>query len=156
MEFNATIIVAFISFVAFIFIMNFMLYKPINKIVSKRQKLIDENYEIAKTNISKSKVILSQREETLDKAKASSREEISKSIEDANSIKNTKLISSKKEARNTIEENKNLLNETKNNAIEPLKNEVVVLAQSISDKILKNHEKIENVDNEFIEKIIQG
>lgn len=156
MEFNATIIVAFISFVAFIFIMNFILYKPINKIVSKRQKLIDENYEIAKTNISKSKVILSQREETLDKAKASSREEISKSIEDANSIKNTKLISSKKEARNTIEENKNLLNETKNNAIEPLKNEVVALAQSISDKILKNHEKIENVDNEFIEKIIQG
>ena len=38
----------------------------------------------------------------------------------------------------------------------PLKAEVITLAQVISDKILKDHEKIDNIDNEFIEKIIQG
>ena len=154
--FNATFIVTVISFIVFAFVMNSILYKPMSEIVSKRQKLIDENYETAKTNQSKSKVILSEREEKLIEAKASSKQKISKAIEDANSIRTQKISQAKKEANTVIKDNQNVLNEEKQKSINPLKNEVVGLAQTISDKILKNHEKIENFDNQLVEKLIQG
>ncbi len=156
MEFNATFIVAFISFVIFILIMNFILYQPIYKIVSKRKQMIDDNYEIAKTNSSKSKVLLSKREDKLIEAKASSRQKYSKAFEDANSIRNEKITEAKKEARNSLEENKTKAQEETNQVIEPLRNEVINLAQLISDKILKNHEEMENIDNQYIENLIQG
>ena len=156
MEFNATFIVAFISFVIFILIMNFILYQPIYKIVSKRKQMIDDNYEIAKTNSSKSKVLLSKREDKLIEAKASSRQKYSKAFEDANSIRNEKITEAKKEARNSLEENKIKAQEETNQVIEPLRNEVINLAQLISDKILKNHEEMENIDNQYIENLIQG
>ncbi len=154
--FNATFIVTVISFIVFAFVMNGILYKPMSEIVSKRQKLIDENYETAKTNQSKSKVILSEREDKLIEAKASSKQKITKAVEDANSIRTQKISQAKKEANAVIKENQNVLNEEKQNSLEPLKNEVVGLAQTISDKILKNHEKIENFDNQLVEKLIQG
>ena len=156
MEFNATFIVAFISFVIFIIIMNFILYKPIYKIVSKRKQMIDDNYEIAKTNSSKSKVLLSKREDKLIEAKASSRQKYSKAFEDANSIRNEKIAEAKKEARNSLEENKTKAQEETNQVIEPLRNEGINLAQLILDKILKSHEEMENIDNQYIENLIQG
>lgn len=156
MEFNATFIVAFVSFVIFIFIMNAILYKPIYSIILKRKNLIDGNYETAKTNSNKSKVILLEREEKLTQAKASSREKIKLAIEDANSIRNEKVSVAKTEAKNNLEANKANLEEEKNKAADSLKNEIVDLAQMISDKILKSHEEIENVDNQYIENLIQG
>ena len=156
MEFNATFIVAFISFVIFIFIMNMILYKPIYKIISERQKLIDDNYEAAKTNSSKSRVILEERDEKLVEAKASSRQKIATALEDANLTRSEKILVAKKEAKNTLENNKNLTNEEKEKAIQPLKDEIKNLAQMISDKILKEHEAIEEIDNQYIENIIQG
>ena len=58
MEFNATFIAALVSFIVFIIIMNWILYKPISDIVEKRKKFIDENNNEAKNNSEKSKVIL--------------------------------------------------------------------------------------------------
>ena len=156
MEFNATFIVAFFSFVIFILIMNTVLYKPIYKIISTRQKIIDDNYEAAKTNSNKSKIILEEREEKLVEAKASSKQKISKAIEDANSTRNVKILDAKKEATKSLENNKILTNEEKNKAYGPLKNEIKDLAQIISDKILKEHETIENIDDKFVENLIQG
>ena len=42
-EFNATFLVAMISFVVFIIIMNAILYKPILSIIEERQAYIDKN-----------------------------------------------------------------------------------------------------------------
>ena len=107
--FNATFIVTVISFIVFAFVMNGILYKPMSEIVSKRQKLIDENYETAKTNQSKSKVILSEREDKLIEAKASSKQKITKAVEDANSIRTQKISQAKKEANAVIKENQNTM-----------------------------------------------
>ena len=74
MEFNATFIVAFISFVIFIIIMNYILYKPINGIVEKRKNIIDENYSLAQKNSEKSKAILQDRLDKLDNARSRAKE----------------------------------------------------------------------------------
>ena len=50
MEFNATFLIAAISFIVFVIIMNFIFYKPIEKIVNKRENFIDENLDEARKN----------------------------------------------------------------------------------------------------------
>jgi len=47
-EFNATFIVAMVSFVVFIMIMNAIFYKPILNIIRKREDYINSNYENSK------------------------------------------------------------------------------------------------------------
>ena len=155
MEFNATFIVAFFSFAAFILIMNFILYEPIGSIVSKRQKIINDNYGVSKTNSLKIEEILSEREKKLTAAKAAINLQTKKTLEEIQNQKNEKLNSANLHSKTQIEENKVQLQKEKTESVEFLKNEIVDLAQLISDRILKNHEKIENVDREFIENIIQ-
>ena len=48
MEFDATFIIATISFIVFVLIMNRIFYAPILKIMQERQNLVEENYSSAK------------------------------------------------------------------------------------------------------------
>jgi len=52
LQFNATFIVAIISFVLFIIIMNLIFYKPILSIIEERKKYIQDNYD-ASENLKK-------------------------------------------------------------------------------------------------------
>ena len=47
-EFNATFLVAMLSFVVFIMIMNAIFYRPILNIMRKRDEYINSNYDEAK------------------------------------------------------------------------------------------------------------
>ena len=68
-EFNATLIVAAISFVVFVLIMNKILYQPINNIVSRRQEYLDENSLAVKNNVEKADSIRLEKENKLSDAK---------------------------------------------------------------------------------------
>ena len=57
MEFNATFLVAGISFIIFTLLMNEILYQPITDIVLKRKNYIDANLDEAKQNSEKAKNI---------------------------------------------------------------------------------------------------
>ena len=74
LEFNATFIIAMISFVVFIFIMNTIFYKPILNIIEERKKLIDSYYNDAKNFKAEAENIIQEKDnklaETLSKAKA--------------------------------------------------------------------------------------
>ena len=50
LEFNATFIVAMLSFIVFITIMNAIFYKPILSVIEKRKDFIDSNYIDAKNS----------------------------------------------------------------------------------------------------------
>ena len=155
MEFNATFLVAFISFIIFIIIMNQILYKPVCGIIDKRKKLIDGNYNSARANKKKSEAILQER---LDKLKNAMGRVKEKTTEELGKVKeeNLKLEQeAKEESKIKIEQNLNALNEDKNSAISALKGDVINLAQIISDKFIESDEKITDIDNETIEKIMQ-
>ena len=68
-EFNATLIVAAISFVVFVLIMNKILYQPINNIVSRRQEYLDENSLAVKNNVEKADSIRLEKENKLSDSK---------------------------------------------------------------------------------------
>jgi len=97
MEFDATFIIAAISFVVFVFIMNKIFYAPVLKIMQERQKFVEVNYQSA------------------DKTK----EETQKQTD----YHNSELEKSRDEARNMIREQTKLLKQEQQHQIEKYKSD---------------------------------
>ena len=139
MEFNATFIVSVISFLMFTFLMNTILYRPIENIVEEREKLIRENYELASSNKLKSKSLLDDRIKALVKSRLEAKNIVNENIKLAN-LDSDKLV---KEAKLTnskyVESEKNILNQQEKELESVLEENVLELAQAISDKILDEH-----------------
>ena len=155
MEFNATFIVAFVSFIVFVIVMNKILYEPISNIVLKREKLIDENYSLARKNQEKSKAILDDRLDKLNNAKSRVKEETAVALNKAKEEQKNAHDGAKMESKDNIDKNIDKLNNEKHDAINILKNDVINLAQAISDKLIDTQDRISDVDMNEIEKIMQ-
>lgn len=155
MEFNATFIVAFISFIIFTFIMNIILYKPINDIVSKRKNYIDTNYDKAKDNSEKTKAILEDRKNQLAKARLGAKEDVDKKIGLIKNQREEITLKAQKEAKELVEQNRLQSINSSNEAKETLKVEIKNLAQMISDRFINPEEKIADMDNNLVDKIMQ-
>lgn len=156
MEFNATFLVSAISFVVFTILMNMIFYKPLQRIVEKRQRFLDYNYYLAKSNADKSEALLKDRDDKLNGAFASAKNLINEKSDEANAQKDEQTAKARKESQKHLDKNRLYFKNATNSANEELKGQVVTLAQAISDKFLVNHDKIENVDNDLINKYMQG
>lgn len=156
MEFNATFLVSAISFVVFTILMNMIFYKPLQRIVEKRQRFLDYNYYLAKSNADKSEALLKDRDEKLDAAFASAKNLINDKSNEANAQKDEQTAKARKESQKHLDKSRLYFKNATNSANIELKSQVVTLAQAISDRFLVNHDKIENVDNDLINKYMQG
>jgi len=156
MEFNATFLVSGISFVVFTILMNMIFYKPLQRIVEKRQRFLDYNYYLAKSNADKSEALLKDRDDKLNGAFASAKNLINEKSDEANAQKDEQTAKARKESQKHLDKSRLYFKNATNSANEELKGQVVTLAQAISDKFLVNHDKIENVDNDLINKYMQG
>ena len=155
MEFNATFIISFISFIIFIIIMNLILYKPINNIIEKRQKFIDENYNEANQNNEQSKNILEEKNKQIKQAHNNAKEKYNLANINAKEKKTQSIYYAKEQSKVDIEENIIDFNNQSNNAKNILKNDIIFLAQMICDKFIQSEDKV-NIQDELINKIMQG
>lgn len=156
MEFNATFIVSAISFIIFVVLMNIILYAPLQKVVEERKKTVYNNYNEANANSEKSTALLKDRADKILKAGQDAKSVINAKSNDANIKRDEITQSAKEESLKNIEANREYFDNATQEAKEVLKANVVGLAQSISDKFLGSDEKIIGVDNELIDKIMQG
>ena len=156
MEFNATFIVSATSFIIFVVLMNIILYAPLQKVVEERKKTVDNNYNEANANSEKSTALLKDRADKILKAGQDAKIVINAKSNDANIKRDEITQSAKEESLKNIEANREYFDNATQEAKEVLKANVVGLAQSISDKFLGSDEKIIGVDNELIDKIMQG
>jgi len=136
MEFNATFIVSAISFGIFVIIMNAIFYKPLQKIVSERQKFIDDTYEEAKTHLAKSEAIMKDRQKKLDTTKHEAKKLITDKTEEAKSQKSDLTSEAHKKAVSKVEDAKMDLQKSKDEAESVLSEEIKKIALDISYKIL--------------------
>lgn len=136
MEFNATFIVSAISFIVFTLIMNEIFYKPLNNVVSERQKFIDETLEEAKSHSEKSEAILKDREKKLEKTKHEAKKIIVEKADEVKAKKATLAAEAQQKAVQTIDEAKDELLKSQSEAQAVLSDELPKLAQDISSKIL--------------------
>jgi len=137
MEFNATFIVSAISFIVFTIIMNAIFYKPLQKIVSKRQKFIDDSLEEAKNNNVKSETILKDKEKKLEKSRHEAKKIILNKSDEVK-IQKTQLASdARQKADSKIKTKKDELQKSCEDAQVVLEKESQNLAELIAKKLLK-------------------
>ena len=135
-EFNATLIVAMISFVVFMFIMNAIFYRPILDIIKKRDDYINSNYEDSK-EFEKSAQEYKQThamkiKETQDKC----RQEFKERVSEAQNLASVEVRNAKENSKIEMQNRKNNLLEKENQLKESLKNTVVQdLASAITKKM---------------------
>lgn len=151
-EFNATFLIAMVSFVLFIIIMNKILYEPILSVINERQDYIDKNNNAALDSKNMTKSILDDKEKKLNDAAIASKKLISERViqenntsakltEDARIKSLSDIDSAKKDLQHEVEQTK-----------EALKNNVKDLAENISSKILGENITIDTVDDELIDR----
>lgn len=155
LEFNATFIIAMISFVIFILIMNWIFYKPILGVIEERENFINNHYNDAKNSKDRADALLKDKDERLNKTLSDSRKIVSNKVEEANENSKTLTEDAKKTSQDKIAEAKKNLSLDEKNTTEAIKNNVKDLAENISSKILGENFGIDNVDYELVNKALK-
>jgi len=133
-EFNATLLVAMISFVVFMFIMNAIFYRPILNIIRKRDNLVEQNYKHAKEMTYLAQKNNDEYQTKLNDAKEQSNKEIIEELELAKSVSAEKIHKAKEQTKIQIENNKETLNAQKAELYNRLNSDIT---EDISSEILK-------------------
>lgn len=154
MEFNGTFLVTIISFVLFVFVMNKILYEPINNIVAQRREFVDENLRTADINHKKANEISAQKEEKLKGARNDARIKYSDAVVDFKNKKNDILKNAQCDADNELMQTYENLNNLSNEAKEGLKGRMTDLANDIVEKMIGYRSEVQGFDNDAVNRIL--
>lgn len=136
-EFNATFLVAMLSFVVFILIMNAIFYRPVLNIIRKRDEYIASNYEESKNSLETAKTLENERNGQIDATRTKCRKEFNDAVEKFRAEASGQLKAAKDKNKAVLAERKNKLQEEETGLSNELQNSVVGnLAQAITSKIL--------------------
>lgn len=155
MDFDATFLVATISFVVFVFIMNAIFYAPILKIMRERQMLVENNYKNAKSINEESDKKLAYRNEELDKAGEEARKKIADLNKQLKIEKSTVISEFKEGLSGRIADTKNDLRQSAYDAKEVLKDKVVDIAGDISEILFGSDLAKNGITKEKIDETIE-
>ena len=146
-EFNATFLVAMLSFVVFILIMNAIFYNPILGIIRKREEYISSNYEDSKRFEEDAKEYRDTHAAKKEQVQDRSRHEFKTSVNSAQLIASEKIKAAKEKTKQIIQSKKDqILNEEKQ--LQDQVNSTVVkeLASTIASKLLGQDTTVENIE----------
>lgn len=136
-EFNATFLVAMLSFVVFIMIMNAIFYRPILNIMRKRDEYINSNYDEAKELSEQAEKLDIKKAETIQQTQNECRTEIKNVVENAQGLAYKNVQDARTEVKNEIQFKKDSLVRESEALEGVLKSSVVTdLASSITSKFM--------------------
>lgn len=136
-EFNATFLVAMLSFVVFIMIMNAIFYRPILNIMRKRDEYINSNYDEAKELSEQAEKLDVKKSETIQQTQNECRTEIKNVVENAQGLASKNVQDARTEVKNEIQLKKDSLVRESEALEGVLKSSVVTdLASSITSKFM--------------------
>ena len=136
MEFDATFIIAAISFIVFVFIMNLVLYKPIFNIMKQRQELVEQNFQTAALNIKETEKQTVYHDSELEKSRESARGYISSNSKELKENQSREISGYKEHLNSQMADAKTEMLNSALEAKETLKDNTVDIAKSISSIIL--------------------
>lgn len=155
MEFNATFLIAMLSFVVFIMIMNAIFYNPILGIIRKREDYINSNYEDAKRFDNSAQEFKTTRDAKLEQVQEKCRHEFKTVVDAAQSEATDKINAAKENSKLAIQGKKNELLDKEQTLKNQIKNTVVKdLASSIATKMLGYDTTIDNEDFEPVNRVM--
>lgn len=146
MEFDATFLIAVISFILFVLIMNKVFYAPILKIMQSRQTFVEQNYNSAKQTREDTQKQDEYRNTELEKSRDEARKIISEQSQKLKSKRSKKIAEYKETVFNNISQERDGLKNSVIETKEVLKDNVVDIAKNISKKILGEYISTDSIN----------
>ncbi len=153
MQIDGTFVVAFISFLIFLFLIKVILYQPITFIINKRENYLKQNDILKDEQIQKAKALIEQKEQKIKETKKEANEQFANEIETIKQLSLNSLNDAQNEANKIIETNKNQLDRVMILVQNEIKNEMNDIVKSIVSKVLRQEVQIdldENKINEYL------
>ena len=136
MEFDATFLIAVISFIVFVIIMNKIFYAPILKVMQERQKVVEDNFNAAKELNEETQKHTEYHNSELEKSREEARQKIAAASQQFKQERSQEISEYKTELYGNIVKEKETLKNSALEAKEILKDNVVDIAKEISHKLL--------------------
>lgn len=143
------IIAQAVNFVVVLFILNFLLIKPLKKTMKERSEKITGGLNDAKTNASLLEKTKKEYDEVIQKAREEAHTIFQEGKSDAEKKKTEMIENAKKEVETMINNGKKMLEGEKTKMVEEAKAEIVSLVVSATEKLLES-----NPNEKFDEKIL--
>ena len=135
-EFNATFIVAMLSFALFIIIMNAIFYNPILSIMRKREKYINSNYADSKKFEESAAEFEQTHAQKIKETQDKCRQEFKERIGEVQTIATSELRNARENSKTEIQNRKDNLYQKENRIKDELNRTVVKdLANDITKKL---------------------
>jgi F-type H+-transporting ATPase subunit b len=135
-DFNATLPLMALQFVALTTILTFVFYKPVGKLLEERETLISGNLTNASERLLKADALYQQYDEQLKDARKNAQGVISEAEKEAKEIVASEINQARKDAAGLIDKTNRELEAQKNLALEKLETQVDELSELIKEKLL--------------------
>ena len=154
MEFNGTFLATIITFIAFVFLMNKVLYAPILSIMEERRNVINGNYKEAEDNKVRSDGLVEERDAKLAEAKDEAKGKYNEVV-DGFKEQRAEIVSKAQEtATDELGRSEQELESLSNEVKEGLKCQMNDLANDIVEKVLGYRSEVVGFDDEAVNKIL--
>lgn len=155
LQIDATFIFVFVSFVVFVFLMNLICYKPLTKLIKKREGLLYKNKEtVDETNNKKAQIVENMKKE-LSNAEFEGSNILKETSNKNKKEKEEAILNKKEEIFNNIQDFENKMNTSSIEAKNILKTEVEEYVKMTVSKILDIDKNSVYVDKNRIEEIVK-
>jgi len=135
-ELNATLIIFVASFVAFIFLLNNVLLKPVGEVMERRAAKIQGDLEKSRLSRKQSEEILAQYQEKLHLIRVEAQRTVSEAVAEAQKERNEQILAVQEKGRLQLEETKAAFTAGKSSLIDSLVVQEIEFVRSIVVKLI--------------------
>lgn len=151
MQFNFTFVIALISFILFVIVMNKIFYAPLLKIMKERDAFVEDNFKTAEVTQKEIDKKISYKENELEQSREQARNLIKTETKKLREARDEKIAQYKVELFANIDAEQEALKQSAIDAKEVLKDKVVDIAKDVSQLLLGEDVQEENINKSMIE-----
>lgn len=137
-DFNATLPLMALQFLALTIILNLIYYKPLGNVLDERDEYIRNSLTAAASALDKANDLTKKYEQDLAESRKKSQQIIKNAQQDAQSIVSLKIKQAQEDADKLISDTYNQLNIQKEQALQSLEKQVDILSNQIQIKLLND------------------
>ena len=155
LEFNATFLVAMISFIVFMVIMNSILYKPLARIAKERESIINSNYDNADITKEKTENLKQQHQTSIEQSKMLAVSNFNAKVNHYKMQKDLILENGKNVYKRDLAVANAKLEGDEKEAKLLLKSKIIALADITASKLLGHKTNITDIDDELFKSCME-
>nr|YP_009295684.1 ATP synthase subunit b' [Mastocarpus papillatus]AOL58168.1 ATP synthase subunit b' [Mastocarpus papillatus] len=135
-DFNATLPLMALQFLALTVVLNILFYKPVSNVLDERDEYIRNSLTTASTSLLKANELTNKYEQELAESRKQAQDIIKKSQQEAQQIVSVKIKEAQQDAEKLVAEASKQLNIQKEQALKTLETQVDALSEKIKLKLL--------------------